>query len=347
MKAIFDPRQLNHAPDIYYRRGASTPHPEQPQRAILIRDMLLDNGFPIEAPRDHGLDPLKAVHDPDYVEFFRDAYQRFRADAAADALAIPTMHPGVRRGRCPDNIHGAMGWWMTDTSTPLTEDTWEAIYWSAQTAIEAAQQVIDGAPMVYGLSRPPGHHAMAAAANGFCYFNNACVAANHLRQRWGKVALLDVDVHTGNGSLDILYERGDIFFCSLHPDPKEYPTFFLGHAEETGEGEGLGTSLNLLLPMGASQDDVLARLEEALAAIRDFGAEALVVSLGFDMAADDPLAAVNVYPEGFAEMARRITRLGLPTVLVQEGGYLGPSLAKNAQAFLTACRDTLDGGAAG
>ncbi|MFC0202035.1 histone deacetylase family protein [Paracoccus rhizosphaerae] len=341
MKAIFDPRQLEHGPETYFRRGAEMPHPEQPRRAILIRDMLQENGFPVEAPRDFGLDPIRAVHDPDYVEFFRDAHARFRADAPPDALAIPTTHPGPRRGRCPADIHGAMGWWMTDTSTPLTEGTWDAIYWSAQSAIEAAEHVVNGEPMVYALSRPPGHHAMAAAANGFCFFNNACIAAHHLTRRWKKVALLDIDVHTGNGSLDILYERGDILFISLHPDPAGYPTFFLGHEDETGEGEGAGTCRNLLLPMGASQDVVLEALDQALEMIRDFGTEALIVSLGFDMAADDPLAAVGVHPDGFAEMGRRITALGLPTVLVQEGGYLGPSLAQNACSFLTACREEL------
>lgn len=338
MKAIFDPRQLNHAPEVYFRRGAIMPHPEQPLRAILIRDMLLAHDFPVEAPRDHGLAPLCAVHDPDYVAFFRDAHARFRADMGEGPMAVPTTHPGARRGRCPDDIHGAMGWWMTDTSTPLTKDTWDAIYWSAQTAIEAAAQVIDGAPMVYALSRPPGHHAMTAGANGFCFFNNACIAAHHLTQRWPRVALLDIDVHTGNGSLDILYDRGDIFFASLHPDPAVYPTFYLGHEDETGAGQGAGTCRNYVLPMGASQDQVLARLDQALAEIGDFGAQALVVSLGFDMAADDPLAAVNVHSDGFAEMARRITALRLPTVLVQEGGYLGPSLAENARSFLTSCR---------
>ena len=181
--------------------------------------------------------------------------------------------------------------------------------------------------------------AMAAAANGFCFFNNACIAANHLRRRWDKVALLDVDVHTGNGSLDILYERGDIFFASLHPDPAHFPTFFLGHADETGAGPGAGTCLNVLLPMGAGEDEVMAGLDRALGAIRAFGAEALVVSLGFDMAADDPLAAVQLRAGGFARMARAITALDLPTALIQEGGYLGPSLAANAAAFLDACRD--------
>ena len=341
MKAYFDERQLRHAPEIYFRRGAGMPHQEQPQRAEILRDMLTRNGFVVFAPRDHGLDPIKAVHNPAYVDFLPTAHARFVESAGPGALAIPTMHPGVRRGREPKDIHGQLGWWMTDTSTPLTEGSWEAAYWSAQTAMEAAEDVAGGARAAYALCRPPGHHAMRDCANGFCFFNNACIAAHHLTRKWDRVALLDVDVHTGNGSMDILYERGDIFFCSLHPDPATYPTFFLGHADETGAGAGAGKTLNLLLDQGASQDAVLAVLDRGLAAIRDFGAQALVVSLGFDMAADDPLAAVGVYPDGFAEMARRIAALGVPTVLVQEGGYLGPSLADNAQSFLTAFRDAI------
>lgn len=341
MKAFFDARQLGHKPEIYYRGGAPMPHPEQPQRAILIRDMLLENGFAVEAPQDFGTAPIKAVHDPDYVDFFSDAYDRFLTEAPEGALGIPTRHPGTRRGRCPKDINGAMGWWMTDTSTPLTPDTYEAIYWSAQTALSAAKEVMDGARASYGLSRPPGHHAMTDCANGFCFYNNAAVAAQALRGKWAKVALLDVDVHTGNGSLDIFYDRSDVFFCSLHPDPAVFPTFYLGYADETGAGAGAGASLNEVLNMGDGEAEVLAALDRGIAAIQGFGAEALVVSLGFDMAADDPLAAVNVYPDGFAEMARHIAAMTLPTVLIQEGGYLGPSLCNNAKAFLTAFRDAI------
>jgi acetoin utilization deacetylase AcuC-like enzyme len=339
MKAFFDPRQLGHAPAVYFRRGAATPHPEQPQRAEILRDMLQREGFEIAAPRDHGTAPIKAVHDPDYVDFLPGAHARFVESAGTEALAIPTMHPGRRRGKEPRDIHGQLGWWMTDTSTPLTPNSWEAAYWSAQTAVEAAEHVIDGARAAYALCRPPGHHAMQAGSNGFCFFNNACIAAHRLTSRFGKVALIDIDVHTGNGSLDSLYDRGDIFFCSLHPDPATYPTFYLGHADETGDGDGAGASLNILLEQGASEDDVLDALDRGIAAVRDFGAEALVVSLGFDMAADDPLAAVQVRAPGFAQMARRLAALDLPTTLVQEGGYLGPSLADNAQAFLTTFRE--------
>ena len=341
MKAYFDPRQLGHNPETYFRGGAPMPHPEQPARATLLREMLEENSFPVLAPSDYGEAPIKAVHDPDYVEFFKDAYARFRADAPEDALGIPTRHPGRRRGRVPQDIHGAMGWWMTDTSTPLTEALYNSAYWSAQSAVAAAEDVMDGAQVSYALCRPPGHHAMSDGSNGFCLFNNACIAAHHMRGRWGRIAVLDVDVHTGNGSLDILYERGDIFLCSLHANPAVYPTFYLGHADETGEGDGAGTVLNEVLDLGASEDEVLEALDRGIAAIQAFGAEALVVSLGFDMAHDDPLAAVGVRATGFAEMARRIAAMSLPTVLVQEGGYLGPSLRVNAEAFLVTYREAV------
>lgn len=339
MKAFFDERQLGHAPDVYFRRGAAMPHQEQPERAVILRDMLVREGFEIEAPADHGLDPIKAVHDPGYVDFLPDAHARFVESAGSEALAIPTMHPGRRRGKEPRDIHGQLGWWITDTSLPLTPGSWDAAYWSAQTAVAATRDVLAGARAAYALCRPPGHHAMRDGGNGFCFFNNACIAAHHLTQTHDRVALIDIDVHTGNGSLDILYDRGDIFFCSLHPDPATFPTFYLGHADETGAGDGAGKSLNILLDQGASEDDVLAALDRGIAAVRDFAPTALVVSLGFDMAADDPLAAVSVRAGGFAEMARRLAAMDLPTVLVQEGGYLGPSLADNAQSFLTTFRE--------
>ncbi|MBD1548858.1 histone deacetylase family protein [Roseibium aggregatum] len=340
MKAIFDERQLKHNPERYFRRGAYIPHPEQPERAVLIRDMLLKNGFEIEPPLDHGEEPIKAVHDPDYVDFWKDAYVRWR-EAAGDAEPIPTYHPGRRAGRRSSSIYGQLGWYATDTSVPLTENTWEAIYWSAQTAVETAHRVVTGDRMVYGLCRPPGHHAMSNGANGFCFFNNAAVAAQVLRQEYGKVAVFDIDTHTGNGTLDIFYERGDVFLCSLHVDPDIYPTYYLGYADETGEGPGKGATLNLTLQPGATEAAILHRFREGVQAIQDFGTEALVISLGFDMARDDPLSEVGMTGTGFETMAREIVRMGLPTALIQEGGYLGPSLSNNAEIFLTASRDEL------
>lgn len=340
MKAIFDERQLSHGPARYFRRGAYIGHPEQPERAVLIRDMLVRNDFAIEPPREFGEAPIKAVHAPDYVDFWKDAHRRWRAEAG-EAEPIPTCRPGRRAGRVPREIFGQLGWYATDTSVPLTEGLWQAAYWSAQTAVEAADRVAGGERMVYALCRPPGHHALSDAANGFCIFNNAAIAAQHLRGRFGKVAVLDIDTHTGNGTLDIFYERGDVFVCSLHVDPAVYPTYYLGYEDECGEGEGEGATCNLVLEPGAGADAILQRFEEGLAAVRGFGAEALVVSLGFDMAADDPLSVVGMTGEGFATMARAIVGLGLPTALIQEGGYLGPSLADNAEIYLTASRDAL------
>lgn len=342
MKAIFDERQLRHTPERYFRRGAYMPHPEQAERAILIRDMLIENEFPIEKPRDFGDEPIKAVHDPDYVDFWKDAYQRWRAEAP-NQEPIPNCHPGPRRGRPSSSVFGQLGWWATDTSVPLTEGTWDAVYWSAQTALETAERVKEGERMVYGLCRPPGHHALSNASNGFCLFNNAAIAAQSLRERFGKVAVLDIDTHTGNGTLDIFYDRGDVFVCSLHTDPDLYPTYYLGYEDERGEGEGEGATLNLCLKPGSDTETILGRFREGLSAITAFGAEALVISLGLDMAADDPLSEVKLTGDGFATMAREIAALGLPTALIQEGGYLGPSLSRNAEIFLTASREALAG----
>ncbi|WP_274425330.1 histone deacetylase family protein [Chelativorans sp. YIM 93263] len=340
MKAIFDERQLKHNPERYFRRGAYIPHPEQPQRAILIRDMLIKNGFPIERPRDHGEEPIKAVHDAGYVDFWKDAYRRWRAEAG-DQEPIPNCHPGRRAGRPSSSIFGQIGWYITDTSVPLTEGTWDAVYWSAQTAVETAERVKEGERIVYGLCRPPGHHALHDAANGFCSFNNAAIAAECLRGKFSKVAILDIDTHTGNGTLDIFYERGDVFVCSLHTNPDNYPTYYLGYEDERGAGQGEGATLNLCLEPGAQTETILARFHEGLEAIRSFGAEALVISLGFDMAADDPLSEVKLTGEAFATMARETVAFGLPTALIQEGGYLGPSLADNAEIYLTTARRAL------
>lgn len=340
MKAIFDERQLKHGPERYFRRGAYIPHPEQPERAILIRDMLTQNGFPIEPPRDFGEAPIRAVHDADYVDFWKDAYARWR-EAAGDAEPIPNYHPARRMGRKSSSIFGQLGWYVTDTSMPLSEHVWESIYWSAQTAVETAARVIEGERAVYGLCRPPGHHAMSAAANGFCAFNNAAVAAQKLREKFSKVAIFDIDTHTGNGTLDIFYERGDVFVCSLHVDPANYATFYLGYEDERGAGDGEGATLNLCLQSGSDLPTIMGRFQEGLDAITAFGAEALVVSLGFDMAEDDPLSEVGMTTAGFADMAQKIAALNLPTALIQEGGYLGPSLATNAQSFLTAYRNAI------
>ncbi|GAB5469181.1 MAG: histone deacetylase family protein [Rhodospirillales bacterium] len=334
MDIIFDERQLLHAPETYFRQGELVPHPEQPQRATLLRDALLKDGHSLVQPRDHGRDPIAAVHSPGYVAFHETAWERWVAEKGDHLPAVPNYHSFRGFSRVPEGLIGQLGYYSSGTSCPIVAGTWEAIYWSAQSVIEGAERLLQGADLLYALCRPPGHHAHADSSNGFCFFNNAAVAAQHLRRRFKRVALVDIDTHAGDGSLDIFYKRGDIFFGSIHTDPTNYTPFFLAYPDETGSGEGAGASLNVTLAPGSDQETVLGRFEEIVAATRAFEPEALVVSLGFDMAEDDPLSLLGVKTSGFEVMAERLIGLGLPTLLVQEGGYLGPSLSNNAVAFL-------------
>ena len=334
MKVVFDERQLLHAPAQYFRRGQMIDHPEQPQRAILLRDALAAAGHEIVRPEDRGLDPIYAVHDRGYVDFLASAWPRWVEATGSTVPAVPNYHTGRRSSRPPAGVVGALGYYSTDTACPLTEGTWQAIYWSAQSALEAASIVAEGALVAYALSRPPGHHAYRDASNGFCFLNNAAIAAGAMADRFGTVALLDIDTHAGNGTQDIFYAREDVLVVSLHVDPSDYPPYYMGYPDETGEGPGTERTLNIVLKPGCDEAGIFQRLEQAIAAISEFAPQVLVVSLGFDMAADDPLSEVGITTDGFRRAAALISSLGLPSVLVQEGGYLGPSLGRNAVAFL-------------
>lgn len=340
MKIIFDERQLLHAPETYFRQGTQIPHPEQPQRALLLRDALVADGHQLTQPRDHGSDPIKAVHTNDYVTFFETAWERWLDYAAPGTIAVPNYHISHGHNRLPKGIVGQLGYFSTDTACPVTEGTQDAIYWSAQSAIEGAHRLIRGDDLIYALCRPPGHHASRGNSNGFCFFNNAAVAAHHLRQKFSRVAIIDIDTHAGQGTQDIFYERGDVLFTSIHVDPSDYPPFFACYGDERGSGAGTGASLNVVLDKGTEETDILAGIDKMISATREFGAEAIVVSLGFDMATDDPLSELSFSETGFKGAAERIIGLNLPTLLVQEGGYLGPSLSNNAVAFLRTAEDT-------
>lgn len=341
MRFFFDERQLAHAPEHYFRWGSPVPHPEQPERAVLLRDALLAAGHVLEKPGDFGQGPIKAVHDPEFVDFFKDARARWDQAVGPDAPAVPNYHTARTSAWRPTGVVGQLGYYSTGTSCPVTHGTWEAIYWSAQSAVAAADLVMKGERIAYGLSRPPGHHAYRDATDGFCFFNNAAIAAQHIRQRFERVTVLDIDTHAGNGTLSIFFSRGDVQVISMHVDPSDYPPYFNGYPHETGEGAGEGTSLNVTLSPGAEEAMVLRSFGACIDALRDFAPEAVVVSLGFDLSEDDPLSVVKFSSQGFVEMAGAIMDLGLPTVLIQEGGYLGPSLSKNAVAFLEACDGAL------
>ena len=338
MQVFFDERQLLHHPSGFIVRGERQPSPEVPGRATTLLDAVRGLGLTVAAPPPADRALYARVHDAGYLEFLEHGYARWQALPNASPEILPNVHPNGRMTGRPVGIVGQAGLYMADTACPIGAETWAASCASADTAIAAARAVLAGAPAAYALCRPPGHHAFADMAGGFCYLNNVAIAAAVLRERHARVAILDVDVHHGNGTQAIFYRRADVFFASLHADPANYYPWFAGFADERGAGEGAGATLNLPLAHGTGDAGVLAALDTAMAAVRAAGPGALLVSLGLDTAADDPLGVLKVTRDGFTRMGRAIVGLGLPTVLVQEGGYPSPALGGNLAAFLRGYR---------
>jgi acetoin utilization deacetylase AcuC-like enzyme len=279
----------------------------------------------IVAPSPADTAALLAVHTPDYLDFLRNAAAAWSALPDAAEEALPNTHPAPEMlasgGRRPEGIPGQVGWYTTDLACPIGAGTWEAADAAAAGAIAAADIAAAGGS-AYALARPPGHHAYAARAGGHCYLNNAAIAAGRLRATGAsRVAVLDIDSHHGNGTQGVFWERADVLFVSVHGDPNRYYPWYTGHADERGGGAGEGCNMNLPLPLGTGDDGWLAAIRAGVQAIRHFGAEALVVSLGFDASRDEPLNALAVTAEGFARAGADIGTLRLPTAIVQEGGY--------------------------
>jgi acetoin utilization deacetylase AcuC-like enzyme len=337
MQVLHSPASRLHDPDRYARRGDVVAHPEQAQRYQVLLDAGRKAGHePVEAG-DHGLDPILAVHTQGHVEFLRTAWDRrdewpTKSDEIFTGhFARPHMH------RRPEGFLGLVGYYTADTSTPIRSGTWKAVYGSAQVAISGADTAL-AQGRAYALCRPPGHHAYADSCGGFCFLNNSAIAARRLQAKTGggKVAILDIDVHHGNGTQGIFYEDPTVLTVSIHGDPTNYFPYYTGYADETGAGAGVGFNLNLPLQHGLGDKDFVATVERAVARIREHQPAALVVALGLDASEHDPIGALRVTTDGFAATARAIARAGLPTVLVQEGGYLSDVLPINLARFLDA-----------
>jgi acetoin utilization deacetylase AcuC-like enzyme len=332
MRSFFHPEQLLHHPRSYYSRGQMRTPQEVPERAQNLLKAAKALGFEILQPDDSGLDPLLAVHGAPYLAFLEEAWQRWKEvpeDWGDEVMSnIFVREPNALRG-----ILAQAGRYLADGSCPVGELTWRSAYWSAQSAVAAAKAVLDGEPAAYALCRPPGHHARAEAAGGFCYVNNAAVAAQVLREGYQRVAVLDTDMHHGQGIQEIFYERDDVLYVSIHGDPTNFYPGVAGFDDERGAAAGEGFNLNLPMPHGSSEAVFMDKLKQALAAVKAFKADALVLSLGFDIYELDPQSKVAVTREGFATLGERIRSLGLPCVIVQEGGYHLETLESNAQAF--------------
>lgn len=340
MRAFYDPAQRRHYPRSFLVNGAQKPNPEQPERADALVEALTGAGVRPDVPPDAGLAPIAAVHTPEYVQFLATIYPRWQRIEGASEEVIPNIHPNGRGGMYPASAVGQAGFHMADTACPMSADTWGSVRASANSAVAAARAVLAGDRAAYALCRPPGHHAFADMAGGFCYVNNSAVAAQVLRSQGSRVAIVDVDLHHGNGTQGIFYARDDVLTVSVHADPVRYYPFFWGHAAERGAGPGMGYNLNLPLPRGTADDGFLEALAAGLKRVEHFAPDVLVVALGLDAFEGDPFGGLSVSTPGFTRIGTAIKALGLPTVIVQEGGYLCDELGAN---LISALSPFLDG----
>lgn len=312
--------------------GQLIPSWEGPIRADIVDAALLERGLAdVHQPGDFDRTLVGRVHAPDYLDFLETAHERWVTDGKAGAYAMSNGWPARRmRHIRPEGIVAQLGYYSFAADCSIAEGTWTAVVDAARSADAAAQHVAAGAGSAFARCRPPGHHASRDQFGGYCYLNNAAIAAERLRESGvDNVAVLDVDYHHGNGTQDIFYHRGDVSFCSIHADPKvEFP-YFLGHADEGGIAAGAGANLNLPLPHGSEPDKWFAALETSMQWIEKRGAEAVVVSLGVDTFVDDPISQFRLLTGDFALLGQRLAAMNRPTVFVMEGGYATEALGTN------------------
>jgi acetoin utilization deacetylase AcuC-like enzyme len=341
MKAFAHPAERLHDPRFFLMRGKLHPNYEVPARAASLADGLKRLGIVPETPPDAPRAMVEAVHDPAYLDFLSDAPTEWAKLHEPGPEVVGNAHPTpemlMQGAQVPSGLVGRVGWYTADTACPIGPHTYQAAMGAVACALAAAKEAAAGRT-AYALCRPPGHHAYAARAGGHCYVNNAAIAAQALRDAGAaRVAVLDIDSHHGNGTQGIFWTRGDVLTVSVHGDPRDYYPWFVGHASERGDGDGKDRNLNIPLPRGTDDAAWLAAIAHGLDAIRDFSAEALVLSLGFDASEQEPLGVFRVTEKGFARAGALIAAPKLPTAIVQEGGYnvalLGALLARFLDAW--------------
>lgn len=335
MKAVFAEQQTEHYPPHFLVNGVMRPNPEVPERCERLVRGAERAGCMLVAPGEYGMEAIEAIHSRRYIEFLQGAWQRWSYIEGGADVVIPNIHPDRRDGGYPRSVVAQAGFHMADLACPIAANSWDSIRWSAFSALQAAEWLLEGESTAYALCRPPGHHAFAEVAGGFCFLNNTAIAAQHLLPRFSRAAILDVDLHHGNGTQGIFYERNDVLTVSIHAHPERFYPFFWGYEDETGAGPGRGYNRNLPLPRGAGDSEFLAALEPAMEAVMDFEPGVLVVALGLDAFEGDPFGGLGITTQGFARIAREIRRcFDGPVLMVQEGGYLCDELEFNLAAFL-------------
>lgn len=333
----FHEKQLEFHPKFEWALGNRIKHPETTKRAENIFKKLKAQDW-VEILEPENI-PLKAI---------RDSHNYQLITLYNTAMNLPdgeTFYPSVfpQRNRAkpdPTNLRHA-GFYCFDSGTPLDNKTWQAASWSAASAYHAAKNVLKSEKVSYALSRPPGHHASKDTYGGYCYFNNAAIAAKVLKAK-GRVALIDVDFHHGNGSQEIFYRDERVFVTSIHGDPREYFPYFLGFQSEQGAGEGVGFNLNVILPSGTKWSGYARALRNTvIPAIKRFEPDYLVVSAGFDTYKLDPIGNFALETEDYEKMGKELAKLKLPTVICQEGGYYTKDLGANVVSFLSGFKGLL------
>jgi acetoin utilization deacetylase AcuC-like enzyme len=366
--SIFSPDHELHDPSHQLLDGALIPVFEAPARASIIHAALERAALgPILPPHEFDLAPIRAVHDEQYLDYLEHGYARWVAAGGSPAGVLPDTLAVRWMSRACAHPLAAPGYYAFDLSAPIVAGTYRAARASAAVALTGAALLREGQRAVYALCRPPGHHAGSDMCGGYCFLNNAAIAAQYLLSttdhrlqttedggwrmedggwkiedqssvvgRRSSIAILDIDFHHGNGTQQIFYERDDVLFVSIHADPaRQYP-YFSGYTDERGAGAGLGYNLNLPLETGVTDARFLEVLEQALAAVAEFAPRFLVLSAGVDTFGEDPVARGDfaLTAAAYPAIGRRIAALGLPTLIVQEGGYAIAALGENVVGLL-------------
>jgi acetoin utilization deacetylase AcuC-like enzyme len=344
MKIVYSDRHRLHRGDKEMYRGQLVPCFEMPERADFVLEAVKHCKLgPILNPKEFPIAAVERVHSPRYLRFLEQAWDLWAAQGNTHD-ALPAVWPvrGLRSDVEPDNFAGKLGLYSFDSGTPLMAGTWTVARLGADIALTAQQLVSGGERAAFALSRPPGHHAGPDFLGGYCFINNAAVAAQAFRDNGARrVVVLDVDYHHGNGTQTIFYDRSDVMFLSIHGDPRtEYP-FFLGHADETGQGAGLGYNKNYPLPAGSSNALWFDALGDAVGRINNYEPDALVVSLGVDTFADDPISKFQLREPEYLKLGAQIAALKLPTVFILEGGYAVAEIGHNVTHVLRGFEDAV------
>lgn len=342
MKTVYsDAHRLQHG-RAELNDGQLVPCFERPERADLILERVCATGLgEVVAPLDLGRTPLTRVHTENYLSFLEGAWDAWVAEHGSAVDALPLVWPtrGMRQ-REPENIDGRLSYFSCDASSPITAGTWRAATAAAHVALTGQQLVAGGERAVFALCRPPGHHAAADYYGGYCFLNNAAIAAQACRdQGAARVAILDIDYHHGNGTQLIFYERADVLTVSLHAHPRQEFPYFLGYADEHGKGAGEGANCNYPLDWGTDFAVWSQALVDACKVIAAYRADVLVVSLGVDTFKGDPISKFRLESSDYPKIGARLARLGLPTLFVMEGGYAVEAIGINAVNVLMGFED--------